>query len=362
VVSNRFIRVVVIWCLILLTVWLGDRFVRSVVLTTVEPRAVTPRGSLAEFELHAIELFEKLAPSVVYIVTEAQHNGGWGLSSGRLGAGSGFIWDAAGHVVTNFHVLSGADRIFVRVRGNETVPARLVGAARDYDLAVLKLVGSRAQLLPIPIGTSADLRVGQAVFAIGNPYGLSRTLTTGVISALDRRLPTGANREIRGVIQTDAAINPGNSGGPLLDSAGRLIGVNAAILSESGASAGIGFSVPVDVVNRVVPALIAKGRVERPGIGILALSEEFAARAGIAGIIIDRVLPGTSAAAAGLQGVDRSAGRLGDVITHVNGYPVRSIEDLAAELQNIGVGESADLTVLRDGVARVVQVLVMDVS
>jgi 2-alkenal reductase len=331
-------------------------------LTAGEPRAVTPRGSLAEFETLAIELFENLAPSVVYIITQSHRGGRFGIDTGRIGTGSGFIWDAAGHVVTNYHVLANAARLSVRLNDRETLSARLVGAAPDYDLAVLRLAENRGLLKPIPIGTSEDLKVGQSVFAIGNPFGLSRTLTTGVISALNRRLPTSPNREVRGVIQTDAAINPGNSGGPLIDSAGRLIGVNTAILSETGVYAGIGFAVPVDVVNRVVPELISRGRVEKPGIGIIALSEDVTARLDVTGIVIDRVLQGSPADKAGLQGVDRRLGVLGDVITHVAGRPVLSVADLAAILQEVGVGKDVEVTVVRNGRVRTVNVTITDIS
>jgi len=360
--TGRFMRIVVLWLLLLATFWMGERFVRTVFLTASEPRAVTPRGSLAESEFNTVQLFESIAPSVVYIMTESRQRGPLGLDSGIVGTGSGIVWDAAGHIVTNHHVIVGADRILIRIDDTETVPARLVGVAPDYDLAVLRLVGGRLSPQPIPVGTSEDLKVGQGAFAIGNPFGLHRTLTTGVISALDRHLPTQSNREIRGVIQTDAAINPGNSGGPLLDSAGRLIGVNTAIVSGSGAFAGIGFAVPVEVVNRVVPDLITKGRVERPGIGIIALPEQIAARFDIKGVVVDQVVPGSSAEAAGLQGVDRRTGRLGDVITHVAGQEVKTVADLAAVLQEIGIGNRVELTVVRGGQERTVSVEVMDIS
>ena len=359
---DRFSRFVIIWLLALLSLWLAEQLVRSVLLTASEPRVVVPRGELADYEAHAIELFEALAPSVVYIVTQSREGGSWLFQQQRVGTGSGFIWDAAGHVVTNQHVVQNADRILIRIDDRETVNARLVGVAPDYDLAVVRLERPLSYLRPIPVGSSADLRVGQATYAIGNPFGLSRTLTTGVISALDRRLPTETAREIRGVIQTDAAINPGNSGGPLLDSAGRLIGVNTAILSETGVYSGVGFAVPVDVVNRVVPELIERGQVATPGIGIVALSEELTGRLGIAGVVVERVLPGTPAANAGLQGIDRARGRLGDVITHVAGQRVRTVADLAAVLQGIGVGNRAELTVERNGRTRTVTVDVVDIS
>jgi 2-alkenal reductase len=351
--GRRTTRYIVIWVLILATIYIGDQVVRDVFLTADAPRAVTPRGSLAEAESSTIELFQRAAPSVVYLFT---HNGRGG------GAGSGFVWDRAGHVVTNQHVVADAREVSVRMNDGAVVRAKVVGATPDYDLAVVRLQDSRAQLQPITVGTSGDLKVGQSVFAIGNPFGLSRTLTTGIISALDRRLPTANNREVAGVIQTDAAINPGNSGGPLLDSAGRLIGVNTAILSESGGSAGIGFAVPVDVVNRIVPQLIASGKVPRPGIGIVVLEEEPTARLGVTGLVVTSVIRGSSAARAGIQPADVDARTLGDVITHVNGVAVRTIAEFAAELGRVGIGNRAELTLVNRGRVRTVQLAVMDIS
>ncbi len=200
------------------------------------------------------------------------------------------------------------------------------------------------------------------MFAIGNPFGLSRTLTTGIISALDRRLTTSTRRQIAGVIQTDAAINPGNSGGPLLDSGGRLIGVNTAIISQTGSSAGIGFAVPVDTVNRIVPQLIQHGKAPRPGIGVAIAGEATGARLGIDGLIVADIVAGGAADRAGLVGVDRRNGRLGDVITHVNGEPVRNIAEFAAALEAVGIGNQVELTVRRGGRARAVALRVMDIS
>ena len=342
-----------IWVLILATVYLGDRFVRDVFLTGDAPRAVTPRGDLAAFEQSTVSLFEEASPSVVYIFTHSRGGGG---------AGSGLMWDRAGHVVTNFHVVRDADDVSVRLDDGEAVRASVIGTAPDYDLAVVRLRETRARIRPIPIGSSVDLKVGQAVFAIGNPFGLSRTLTTGVISALNRSLPTSNDREVRGVIQTDAAINPGNSGGPLLDSAGRLIGVNTAILSDTGASSGIGFAVPVDIVNRIVPRLIRDGTVPRPGIGIVVMDAQTAARLGVAGLVVSRVLPGSEAEKAGLRAADLERRTLGDIITRVNGVSVRSVSEFAAELTEAGIGAQVELSVLNQGQQRSVWVTVMDIS
>jgi len=356
-------KILILWALIVGTIWVGQMVYRDVFLTADAPRAITARGTLADFERHNVDLFERISPSVAYIFTEAQRRTMFGFP-GKTdhGAGSGFIWDGAGHVVTNFHVIDGASDVSVKLDNGEAIPATVVGVAPDYDLAVLRLKSHKSGLQPIPVGTSTDLKVGQAVWAIGNPFGLSRTLTTGIISALDRRLPTETGREIVGVIQTDAAINPGNSGGPLLDSAGRLIGVNTAIISGSGSSAGIGFAVPVDVVNRIVPQIVANGKAARPGIGISAVPEEQAARAGFDGIIIVEAQPGGTAAAAGLRGIDRRSGTVGDVITHVDGHPVKTIAQLANELDRIGIGNIAKLTVVREGREVTVPVEVMDIS
>jgi len=352
--GERFWRFLAIWALVLLSLLLGERYWRDVFFAADRPRPVEPRGPLWPDEERAIRLFEAVAPSVVAIVTEGRR--------GEGGTGSGFVWDAAGHIVTNHHVIEGARSIAVVLDDGSVTPARLVGSAPWTDLAVLKLQSPDLRPPPIAIGSSADLKVGQTVFAIGNPFGLSRTLTQGIVSALDRRLPTAGGREVAGVIQTDAAINPGNSGGPLVDSAGRLIGVNTAILSPAGAYAGIGFAVPVDTVNRIVPELVRTGRAPLPGIGILVLPEELTARAGIRGVAVQAVIPGSAAARAGLRGADLERGRLGDVILAVDGRPVRSLADLALELERVGIGRRARLEILREGRRLFVDVEVQDVG
>jgi 2-alkenal reductase len=259
-------------------------------------------------------------------------------------------------------VVQGTAALAVRLASGEAARASVVGLAPNYDLAVIRLASVRNLPPPIPVGTSADLKVGQAAFAIGNPFGLDQSLTTGVISALKRRLPTAAGREITNVIQTDAAINPGNSGGPLLDSAGRLIGVNTAIFSPSGSNAGIGFAIPVDVVNRVVPDLIRNGRVPTPGIGIVAGNEAVATRLGAEGVVVMRTVPGSPAERAGLRGVDAARGVLGDLIVGANGKPVQRLADLAEELEQIGIGKTVELTVKRGNGTVTVPVEVTDVG
>jgi 2-alkenal reductase len=325
------------------------------------PRAVTPRGPLLPQEQQVVSLFETAAPSVAYITTEVvQMNGFFLRPEVSQGAGSGFVWDASGHVVTNNHVVEDARRVFVQLDAGNPIEATLVGRSPEYDLAVVKLSRVPKDLRPIPLGSSRELRPGQTVYAIGNPFGLQRTLTQGLISALDRELPTTDYREVAGVIQTDAAINPGNSGGPLLDSAGRLIGVNTAIRSASGSSAGIGFAIPADLVNRVVPALIARGRAPLPSIGIAPVRPDLVARAGLSGVVVADVVRGSPAHDAGLKGLDRRSGEVGDIIVAVNGKRVESLSGFVAELDKAGVDNTAELTVLRGERERRVRVKVVD--
>ncbi len=320
-----------------------------------------PTEDLLASERHVIDLFERATPSVTYITTHtrsARYAPG-GAPHGGDGAGSGFVWDDDGHVVTNFHVIAEASEATVTLADGSEWPARLVGAAPDQDLAVLRIQAPQAQLAPLPLGSSKALRVGQFAMAIGNPFGLDQTLTTGVVSALDREMESISGRTIYGVVQTDAAINPGNSGGPLIDAAGRLIGVNTAIRSPSGSSAGIGFAVPVDTVARVVPQLIAHGRVARPGLGVFLASPGIGARLGAKGAVVREVQPGSPAERAGLVGlrVERTGRpRLGDVITAVDGAPVDDVNDLLRALDTRAVGDAVVLTVSRDGAAREVQV------
>lgn len=328
-----------------------------------EPRSIAPRGALPADEQRIVSLFENAAPSVAYITTEVIKTNIWLEQVQTTGAGSGFIWDTQGHVVTNHHVIQNARRVFVRLDAGEPIEAVVIGRAPEYDLAVVRLSRFPPNIKPIPLGESADLKIGQTVFAIGNPFGLQRTLTQGIVSALDRELPTTSYREVVGVIQTDAAINPGNSGGPLLDSAGRLIGVNSAIRSASGSSAGIGFSIPVDLVNRIVPALIARGKAPLPSIGIVPVRPDIVARSGIFGVVLAQVTPGGPAAQAGLVPYNPRTGELGDVIIGVNARPTQNLTTLVSELDRVGVDNVAELVVLRNGKreeARKVRVKVID--
>ena len=343
-----FSRFVAVACLLLLVALVAQPYAERYFYAATEPRIVAPRGDLAGYEATAIAVFQNVAPSVVQVISAVEGGLAAREPTGMgVGTGSGFVWDPAGHVVTNNHVVENATEVRVRLASGDIVPAAIVGLAPNYDLAVLRLAARVPIPAPIPIGSSENLQVGQAAFAIGNPFGLDQSLTAGIVSALKRRLPTAGGREIANVIQTDAAVNPGNSGGPLLDSAGRLIGVNTAIFSPSGANAGIGFAVPVDVVNRVVPELIRNRRVPTPGIGILAADETIAAQLGVEGVVIADVVPGSPAERAGLAGIDRRRGTLGDIITKANGEPVRRLADLAEQLERVGIGNEVRITVFR---------------
>jgi S1-C subfamily serine protease len=316
------------------------------------PRIVTARGDLAGDEKSMIDLFKAVSPSVVYITSLSVRQDPFRFRALEVpqGAGSGFIWDEKGYVVTNFHVIAEAQGANVTLADQSTWPAKLVGAEPDKDIAVLKIDAPTGLLPPIPIGTSADLQVGQKVFAIGNPFGFDQTLTTGVISGLGREIVSATRRPIQGVIQTDAAINPGNSGGPLLDSAGRVVGINTAIVSPSGAYAGIGFAVPMDVVNRIVPQIISGQQIQKPGLGVAIAEDVVARRLGLEGVLILGVTPGSAAEKAGLRPTSQTARGeiiLGDLIVAAEGKPVRNSNDLFRILDNHNVGDVLDLTIAR---------------
>ena len=315
-------------------------------------RPVTARGDLAGDEQNTIDIFRSAAPSVVYITSIAVRRNLFSLNVYEIpqGTGSGFIWDRQGRIVTNFHVISDASRLEVTLADHSSWKASLVGAAPDRDLAVLQITAPASKLQPIAVGESNNLLVGQKVFAIGNPFGLDQTLTTGIVSALGREITAVTGRTIHDVIQTDAAINPGNSGGPLLDSAGRLIGVNTAIYSPSGASSGIGFAVPVGEVNRVVPQIISKGKVLRPGLGLTLANRSLTGDLGLEGVLVLKVVSGSAAEQAGLRGTSQVGDGLvlGDIILAVNGRKVTDYDSLRDEIERYEVGASVLLTLLRD--------------
>ncbi|MEW6220588.1 MAG: trypsin-like peptidase domain-containing protein [Thermodesulfobacteriota bacterium] len=336
--------------------WIWQRGDRPLPGVEATPRAVTPQGELAADERNTIEIFQAASPSVVYITTIGLRRGLFSLNVYEIpqGTGSGFVWDPSGHIITNYHVLADANRVEITLADHSVWKGSFVGAAPDKDIAVLRIAAPAAQLRPIPVGESRSLLVGQKVFAIGNPFGLDQTITSGIVSALGREIQSSTGRTIQDVIQTDAAINPGNSGGPLLDSSGRLIGVNTAIYSPSGSSAGIGFAVPVDVVNRVVPEIITHGRVAQPGLGVSIANDKVAQRLGVTGVLIMAVQPRSAAEAAGLRGTERQGAdiALGDIITAVNGREVTTYDDLRNELDRYRVGDEVTLAVTR-GEARI---------
>ena len=307
-------------------------------------------------EQRTIAVFDRCAPSVAHITTSTlvQKQFSLDISEIPFGTGSGFVWDHTGHVVTNYHVVRNAQKAKVSLSDNTSWEATLVGAEPDKDLAVLH-IDARAKgkkLVPLSIGSSHSLRVGQKVYAIGNPFGLDQTLTTGIVSGVGRDIKGITGRPIRGVVQTDAAINPGNSGGPLLDSQGKLIGVNTMILSPSGASSGVGFAVPADTVRRVVNQLIRHGKVIKPSLGVNCAADQQARQLGLSGVLVLSVVPGSGADKAGLQGVSKSAWgevSLGDEIVQVNGEDVKSAEDIISVLELCEVGTLAKVTVRRKG-------------
>jgi len=321
------------------------------------PRLVTPRGELAPDEQSTIQLFENARGSVVFITTKALVRDFWtrNVFTVPRGTGSGFIWDDSGHIITNWHVVENASEAIIKLADGRDFKAALVGASPAHDIAVLRVGIGFDRPTPVPIGTSSDLKVGQKVFAIGNPFGLDWTLTTGIVSALNRSLDDGRGQSIEHLIQTDAAINPGNSGGPLLDSTGRLIGINTAIFSPSGASAGIGFAVPVDTVNRVVPELIRTGKFLRPALGIEVdedLNQRLGKALGVSGVVILRVLPDSAAARAGLRGARQASdGGIvpGDIILAIDDKPVQEVGKLLSRLDDYQVGDTVRLKLLREG-------------
>jgi len=312
-------------------------------------------------EALTIELFENAAPSVTFITTIAEQQNLWTRNVTEIpgGTGSGFIWDKEGHIVTNFHVIENAKKAHITLADNTTYPAKLVGIAPDKDLAILKIDAPSEKLIPIPRGQSFNLKVGQTAFAIGNPFGLDQTLTTGIISALGREIQSRSGIPIRDVIQTDAAINPGNSGGPLLDSSGKLIGVNTAIYSPSGTYAGIGFSIPVDVINWVIPDLIEHGELKRPRIGIEMVSKQTMERLGIVGAMVMNIVPDSPAEEAGLRPTSRN--NKGDVIIGLNGKKIGDNLDLILDLEKYKEGDQINLQIIRDEKEIEVQ-LILDIQ
>lgn len=320
--------------------------------------AATSQAALAELlpdERNTIEVFQKASPAVVFINTQtlSRNPFTFDVSLVPQGSGSGFIWDESGIIVTNNHVVENARQIEVILGDKTKLRARVIGAEPSVDVAVLKVDAPGGRRFPaLTLADSSKLIVGQKVLAIGNPFGLDRTLTTGVVSALGREIESPNKRRIRDVIQTDAPINPGNSGGPLLDSRGRLIGINTMIYSPSGASAGIGFAVPINTVKRVVPDIMRYGKVTRPSLGIGTVNDYIARRNSIEGVIVGEVYEGGAAARAGLKPVRITRSSeviLGDVIVGVDGTRVANVDDLLNALEQRKAGERVTVKILRDG-------------
>ncbi len=333
----------------------------------VPPSAVAPlpEGLTAE-ERRNIEVFRRASLSVVFITKIALRRDLFTMDAQQIpkGTGTGFVWDRLGHIVTNFHVIQDGNAFSVTLGDQTEWDATIVGVAPEKDLAVLHIKAPVEKLAPLTPGTSRTLVVGQRVLAVGNPFGLDHSLTVGVVSALGRELRSPAGRRIRDVIQTDAAINPGNSGGPLLDSSGRLVGVNTAILSPSGASVGIGFAVPVDTVTRLIPQLIARGRAVQAGIGIALVPRQYVERLGIDGVVIAEVTPDGPAGRAGLEGLEPTSRgyAVRDRIVAVDGKPVKTEDDLRDAFEAVGVGKTVVLTVVRGSARRDVRVPLVQIE
>ncbi len=329
--------------------------------------AFAPRAlALLPEEQNTIRIFKEASPSVVFVTNVAiGQNAFMDEFAIPQGAGSGFVWDDQGHVVTNFHVVQGGDAFLVTLRDQTQLEAKVVGVDPAKDIAVLK-VERAPKLKPIQVGSSDDLQVGQTAIAIGNPFGLDHSLSKGVISALGRQVQGIGGVTIRDMIQTDAAINPGNSGGPLLDSDGHLIGMNTMIFSRSGSSAGVGFAVPAAFLKRIVPELIKTGHVVRPGMGVTILTsgQKYYLIGDQDGVVINAVEPGGPAAKAGLRGLRRLPGgraAVGDVIVGVGEAPVKDFDDLYNALDSYKVGDTVKVRVLRGGREVEVPVKLVDI-
>jgi S1-C subfamily serine protease len=318
-------------------------------------------AKLTEDERNTIEIVKKNKNSVVYVTNIQLVRDFWYGSEEKMprGSGSGFVWDDKGHIVTNFHVIEDGVEFLVTLPNQEQRQAKLVGKEESKDIAVLELQGSPNGLSPITPGSSRDLLVGQKVVAIGNPFGFDYTVTKGIVSALGRKILGAGGVSIPNMIQTDASINPGNSGGPLLNSSGELIGMNTMIVSPSGASSGVGFAVPVDIIKKTVPELIRYGKVQHPGLGVTFLPDQYARRAEVVGVVIMEVQTGSAAYEAGLRGLSRDRyGRtyINDVITAVDKTAVKSYDDLFSALENYKIGDTITLTVVRSEKSRSVKI------
>jgi 2-alkenal reductase len=329
-------------------------------LATSAGRTNEPIDFIKEIERSLTTLFDRVSPSVVRISTIAK-SGDPPEAGVRIG--SGFFWDATGHIVTNEHVVRDATIIWVFLASGKDIEAEVVGIAPNHDLAVLRLKQQPDALPPsIQVGTSKDLKVGHLVATIGSPFALDQSFGVGVVSALKRELPTNRGREIADIIQTSAAIYPGNSGGPLVDAAGRLVGVNTLSYAVTTSNAPLGFAIPVDLVSRVVPELIRNGRVPTAGIGIVPKDDKETIGSKIAGVVVSRVRPGSPAERAGLQGDDPASGTTGDIIIKANDAIIKNVYDLTNQLERVGIGNQILLTLNRRGAIVRAEVEIVDID
>ncbi|MFZ8974297.1 MAG: S1C family serine protease [Pseudomonadales bacterium] len=323
------------------------------VASTVAEDSAGKDLTLTQDEANNIEVFQAASPSVVFVTNTQLRRQRFSLNVLEIprGSGTGFVWDASGLIVTNFHVIYGANKITIALQSGKQYDASVIGTSPEKDIALLKIEAPPSELTPLPLGDSNRLGVGRKVLAIGNPFALDTTLTVGVVSALGREIKSMNNRTISNVIQTDAAINPGNSGGPLLNSQGELIGVNTAIYSPSGASAGIGFAIPVATLKTLIPQLKKYGKLYRPVLGIESLSDSWTKRLKIKGVAVFAVKPGLPAAKAGMVGIreDRRGNiHLGDVIIAIDQEPVTDEDSMLSLLETHSPGDIVEITTMRD--------------
>lgn len=319
------------------------------------PRGISEPSSVSD-EQNSIEVYKTLSPGVAFITSTSYEEDFWGGVQEGKGSGSGSVIDNQGHILTNYHVIEGAQKLSVSLGGDKVYPAKIIGGDPDTDLAVIKIEPPASGLTIVPLGDSDKLSVGQKVLAIGNPFGLDRTLTTGVISGLQRPIRARNNRPIEGAIQTDASINPGNSGGPLLDKFGRMIGINSQILSPAGGSVGVGFAIPVNIAKRVVPQLIQYGEVRRPKLGANLYSVEQLSNQGLRlpvekGLLVRSALPGSPAERSGIRGITQTGSGemvLGDIITSIDGEKLNNLDDLYRLLDKKQIGDTIQVELYRN--------------
>jgi putative serine protease PepD len=335
-----------------LTNFLGEKDPSMLSLAEEAPQGISDPNTVTD-EQNSIEVYKSISPGVAFINTTSYQRDFWGGTQEGKGTGSGSVIDSSGHILTNYHVIEGAQKLSVSFGGEKTYPATLVGGDPDTDLAVIKIDPPATGLTVVPLGNSDSLVVGQKVLAIGNPFGLDRTLTTGVISGLQRPIRARNNRPIDAAIQTDASINPGNSGGPLLDKFGRMIGINSQILSPAGGSVGVGFAVPVNTAKRVIPQIIQYGEVRRPKLGASLPSVKDLAERGYRmpvqqGLLVYSLVPGGAAERAGLHAVTED-GTIGDIIVAADGQPLNDMDDLFRLLDKKQIGDTVELQIYRDG-------------